>query len=278
MKHRTHTRSGALWTLLGLSIACSFGGCSGSAGFLGLQDYQRDLLFSLGGGLAGALLGDMINGPEDGQAARPAAGPAGPQGPAGPPLFAIFVDTFFRGVVDDVFGLVPLPADDPKLAAEAGPLAFRVAIPTNYATLSPISMRLLMYRTGPCESTCFVFSLDARRAQADDAQPQCFGGTLADCSDGTRWVRIEDACDSTSLGSADVRVFRTVDLPLGAGGLELPDVMPGDLLAFEIDAFASEGGTWHLMGVEFSDAGDGVAGGTVYRSHDQIPPECSPTP
>ena len=48
-------------------------GCDSGVGFLGLQDYQRDLLFGVGA-LAIALLSEGQPGP---------AGPAGPPGPAG---------------------------------------------------------------------------------------------------------------------------------------------------------------------------------------------------
>ena len=81
-------------------------GCRGDAGFLGLQDYQRDLLSMVGGGLAGALLSGLSDaGQTDADLSELAVpgepGPEGAVGPPGPAIFAIFVDTFFSGEFDE---------------------------------------------------------------------------------------------------------------------------------------------------------------------------------
>lgn len=74
----------SLTLAVGLLIS---GGCSIDGDFLGLEDYQRDLLF---GGLAVALLllnpdDGGGNGDGNGGAGQPIPGPQGPQGPPGPP-------------------------------------------------------------------------------------------------------------------------------------------------------------------------------------------------
>lgn len=256
----------------------STGGCGG-AGFLGLQDYQRDLLFGIGGGLAGALItNNAPAAPDDGDAGREEPGPpgpAGPQGPPGPPIFSTFVDTFFGGVADDIFGIVPVRVDEPSLGGEAGPLAFSVAIPSNFVSANSVSMRLVLFREGPCDGGCFVFTLDARRAQMGDTQPQCFGGLESDCSDGTRWILLDDVCAGAEEGIEDLTQFLIIDLPLEADGLGLPFVMPGDLLAFELSTASSDGGTYSILGIEFSDAGTSLSpNATVFGSLDQLAEIC----
>jgi hypothetical protein len=94
-------------TVVGIGTASV--SCDSRAGFLGLQDYQRDLLFGIGGGLAAALLQDWLGGnagggdqnggdqnvgpgqPAPGEPGAPGAqgapgepGPEGPQGEPGP--------------------------------------------------------------------------------------------------------------------------------------------------------------------------------------------------
>lgn len=261
------------------TLGFSFGGCGGS--FLGLQDYQRDLLFGVGGGLAGALI--TANTPsDDGDAAleQPGSpGPVGPQGPPGPPIFATFVDTFFGGVADDVFGVVPMRVDEPSLGGDAGPLAFSVAVPSNFAEGNPLGMRLVLFRNGPCDGGCFIFTVDGRRAQMGDSEVQCFGGEAADCSDGTRWVLLDGGCEGAEEGALDQTRFLIIDLPLGEGGLGYPGVMPGDLLAFELSTAGGDGGTYSILGVEFSDAGASLSvSATVYSAADGIPEECGVAP
>ena len=276
---RKHTLTLVTAMLLVPTVGFSFGGCGG--GFLALQDYQRDLLFGVTGGLAGALI--TANAPsDDGDAARGEPGPpgpAGPQGPPGPPIFATLVDTFFGGVADDVFGIVPMRVDEPSLGGDAGPLAFSVAVPSNFVEANPVGMRLVLFRSGPCDGGCFIFTVDGRRAQMGDTEVQCFGGEAADCSDGTRWVLLDGACEGAEEGVEDLTQFLIIDLPLGEGGLGYPDVMPGDLLAFELSTAAGDGGTYSILGVEFSDAGAPLsASATVYGAADEIPEECGVAP
>lgn len=256
-------------------------GCGG--GCPGLPDYQRDLLLGFGGGLAGALLSNNAPpAPDDGDAGREEPGPAGPagsQGPAGPAIFTTYVDTFFGGMADDIFGIVPVRVDEPSLGGDAGPLAFSVAIPGNFTPANSVSMRLVMFRDGPCAGGCFVFTLDARRAQTGDSQPQCFGGLENDCSDGTRWVLVDDVCAGADEGMEDLTQFLIIDLPLGDDGLGLPSVMPGDLLAFELSTASGDGGTYSILGIEFSDAATSLSpNATVFGSLDQLAEVCPIAP
>lgn len=74
--------------LLSLALSCAVAlksGCSIGGDFLGLEDYQRDLL--LGGLAAAVLLSDGTLGAGDNTdpgAGQPLPGPEGPEGPAGP--------------------------------------------------------------------------------------------------------------------------------------------------------------------------------------------------
>ena len=105
-------RSNSILKTSGISLLLIAGvvmkvGCNSGVGFLGLQDYQRDLLV---GGLAAALLANQANAPDDGAAGLSipvegeqgqqgadgvagadgasgspgAQGPTGPEGPVGP--------------------------------------------------------------------------------------------------------------------------------------------------------------------------------------------------
>lgn len=252
-------------------------GCA-PPGFLGLQDYQRDLLFGFGGGLAAALIGNAAN-TGDGGTGSPAPGVPGPQGPqglqgpAGPAVFSVFVDTFFEGEFDALLGVVPVRNDNPQFAPGGDPIAFSTTIPNHYDGAKPINMRLMLYRSGPCTGDCFILSVDARRLDAGGGSAECFGGSGADCEGGTRWVRVADTCD----GAADRTEFIVVDLSLSATGLDFPEPKAGDFLAFELNTFSDDGGTYDLLSVEFSNIGDaGVANADVFMSLDDIPAECAP--
>lgn len=80
-------RSKSLLKTSGISLLLITGlvmkvGCDSGVGFLGLQDYQRDLIV---GGLAAALLANQANAPADAGAGQPipVEGEQGPQGVAG---------------------------------------------------------------------------------------------------------------------------------------------------------------------------------------------------
>ncbi|MBU0616817.1 MAG: hypothetical protein KKI02_03795, partial [Planctomycetes bacterium] len=264
--------------------------CITSISSCGLEeDYQRDILVSVGGGLAGAILTNTVLGPDDSDAAvRSVPGPQGPQGPPGPSFFNVFVDKFYGAQFDDGFQIVPVPNDAPFLGADAGPVAYRVLVPstvgaesaTTSATaqssnaLRPITMRLYLNRSGACSGGCLVFTVDARRLRDGNDVPQCYGGSLSDCSDGTRWVMVDSLC----LDGADTaELLYAVDLPLTAGGLEFPQVAAGDYLAFELNTLTDDGGIHRLLGVEFFDSTTAeLANAVVLFSEDSIPDECEP--
>jgi hypothetical protein len=235
-------------TLLGLS---SFGCWDGNA--LGLQDWQRDILASMGGGLAGALLTDAVTGDDAAKLEPGPVGPEGEDGPPGPVIFSVYVDTFYGAELADDLSVVPVRIEEPVLGPDSDPLAYSVVIPSNFEGLNPINMRLLLYRSGPCAGDCFVFTIDARRFQLGASGPECLGGDEPDCSDARRWIRVEGPCAALGDGT-EAEEFIIVDLPLDAGGLEFGAVSPGDVLAFELDTFTADGGTYNVLGVEFSDA------------------------
>ena len=289
--------------------------CDPGAGFLGLQDYQRDLL--VGGLLAGVLLGGD-SGAEptatqgvpgaDGAAGAPGspggdgaqgaagadgepgvAGPEGPTGPAGPAgpagtdgtagpsgaqgasgadglsLFTIFVDDFFTidgnptgdlavnfvsisepelGSFSDVICDVGERGDEcPEGNGTPNVVAYRVAIPEGYEAGNDVTMRLSFLRTGDFNGNCFIFTVDAARLRSgEDLQP--YGQRV--------WVRV---VGSTNDGAG---VF--VDLVINSpAGLDFPDDLAvADLVAFELSTHQSDGGAYHLLGVEFFES-DGPA-------------------
>lgn len=262
------------WATLALFIPMNLGGCGGAgAGFLGLQDFQRDILFGLGGGLAGALLDRILPAAPVDDSARGAPGPAGAQGPPGPTLFSVYVDSFYGGVVDDVLGVVPVSASEPKLASGGGPVALSVGIPSNYDGQTPVLMRVVLFRSGPCTSSCFGFSLHARRAGLGATAAECFGGS-GDCADGARFVLLDNACANAASG--DIREFIIADLPLGNAGLDLPAVQGGDMLGFELNPIRGDGGEYHLLGVEFSDAaGEALRNAEVFKSEQELDQRCA---
>jgi len=90
------------------SLCLSFIRCGGHGGFLGLEDYQRDVLSVVGGGLAGALLSNMVAelGLPDDQAGQPAPGAPGPQGPPGPTFFSVYIDQFFGAHFEEIASIV----------------------------------------------------------------------------------------------------------------------------------------------------------------------------
>ncbi|MFQ5805429.1 MAG: hypothetical protein ACE5I3_03150, partial [Phycisphaerae bacterium] len=281
--------------LVTCSLCLSFVSCGGD-GFLGLQDYQRDLLSAVAGGLAGALLMNMaaeLGPPADSDGRQPMRGVPGPQGPEGPPgptFFSVYIDQFFGAQFEDGFKVVPVPNDAPTLGLDAVAVGYRLAIPSTYRVNdvarpatgrspdnpNPITMRLFLYRRGVCDGGCFIFTVDARRLQAGDSEPQCYGGTAADCSDGTRWILADRVC---SDGDGDVVLYFVVDVPLMAGGLEFPEVFAGDYLAFELNPVSDDGGSYRLLGVEFFESSDAqLVNATVFPTADSLPEECEPSP
>ncbi|MFQ5805428.1 MAG: hypothetical protein ACE5I3_03145 [Phycisphaerae bacterium] len=192
------------------------------------------------------------------------------------------VDTFFGGEFDEFLAVQPVREEEPKLGADTGPLAFSVTIPNHYDGVNPINMRVLAFRSGPCDADCFIFTVDARRLQPGRATPECFGGVEADCSDGRRWIRLDTPCSAEgdeAEDSGDVSVFLVIDLPLAEAGLRFPAVVPGDFLAFELNTFSADGGVYHILGVEFFNA-DSVPlpSATIYSSLESSPEGCTSAP
>ncbi|MFO0837235.1 MAG: Calx-beta domain-containing protein [Phycisphaerae bacterium] len=282
--------------LLVVATSLSYVGCGGGgAGFLGLQDYQRDLITGVVGALAGAILDNALpDPPVEDQTTRLIPGPDGPAGEPGPAFFSVYLDRFFGAQFDDGFNVTPVRTPVATLKIGGGPVAYRVLIPALYdvATLEdltgrsapgahlPVTMRMFFRRQGPCTGGCFAFRMDARRLRDGDREPQCFGGGAADCSDGSRWVAAASVC---AVGDASKDTFLTIDLPLGAEGLKYPEIAVGDFLALELNGIFEDGGTYRLLGVEFFDSPTAqTRNASVFFALADLPPDCAartgPTP
>ena len=96
-----------------------------------------------------------------------------------------------------------------------------------------------------------------------------------DAINARRWIRVEGPCAAADDG-AELEQFIVVDLPLAAGGLEFGEITPGDVLAFELNTFTDDGGTYSVFGVEFSDAlADVVANAEILLTSDDAAEACA---
>ncbi len=254
--------------VLSLSLAAGTISCGPPA--LGLQDYQRDLLFGVLGALADALLIQVATGGGD-DSALDAPGPAGARGPD---QFSVQVEDFFGAQFDDNFAATPMALDAAILAEGAGPIGFRAPIPLTYGTNGvrrAVNLRLVFVRSGPCDGTCTSFTIDTRCLETGSSAPICFGGEAADCADGRRWIQLPEICTTGD----EVGGFIVVDLPLDARGLMLPTPGPGDFLAFELNAVVTDAGSYRLVGAELYDA-DGVAprNASIFARAEDVPDSC----
>ena len=208
-------------------------------------------------------------------------GPPGIQGPPGPPgndgtdgnnpssepvPIDFFVEEFFTAAGGGV-GSVPLNFDDvnvveiekPGLGAcdesEISVVAFRAFIPESYQNNRPVTMRLVMWRTGAISEGCFLLRLDAFRA--------AFGTGFERYGD-TRFIQLNDPAAPNPDGTLIV-----VDLPINTpcadavNGLCFNETLvSGDMLAFEFNTPFQNGACFTMLGVEFfeeSGAGTGAA-------------------
>lgn len=256
--------------LAGLSLS---GLRCGGNGFLGLEDYQRDifsgLLFAvltnagLFGGDGEPEPGEPIPGPEgppgaEGpQGPEGPAGPAGPTGPAGPEgpegsegpqgepgpdLFDVFIDDFFSfadaipGELDTGIVQIEEPALGPPnpQTGDSGAIAYRIALTQLYTEGEALTMRMFFHRSGfPEPGQCHIFSVDSLRLRNGE-QVQPYGER--------RWVRIENpgtAAIEASLAGEVIGgdgVALVLDIPVNSSqGLGYSnDLQVTDLLAFEI--------------------------------------------
>ena len=275
MRHMSLSPQSAFLLFATTVLCISPVGCwNGNA--LGLQDWQRDIIASMGGGLAGALLSDAFAGDDAAKEEPGPAGPEGPEGSPGPPIFSVFVDTFYGGELAEDLSVVPVRNEEPALGPEGEPLAYSVVIPSNFEGTTAINMRVLLYRSGPCAGDCFIFTIDARRFRLGASGPECLGGEAPDCSDSRRWIHVEGPCAGVDDGT-EVEQFIVVDLPLAENGLGYDGISSGDVLAFELNTFADDGGTYSVFGVEFSDAiTDAVANAEILFTNDDALEACPP--
>jgi hypothetical protein len=203
-------------------------------------------------------------------------GPQGPQGPAGPEFVSVFIDDFYAAdptvpyewpsllsAVDDPVlgsaapGVVPLPA-----------VAFQTELPHTYDPAHALTVRAFYYRTGPVPEGCFVFTLEAIRLRD--------GLDMEPCGP-RRWVKLA-VTEDTPSGPLDLDPELTglfvVDLPVyDLPGLDyLDDLVPGDLIAFEVAAHQLDGGAYHLLGVEVFESPQPtrLTGGEVFYVQDSV--------
>lgn len=193
----------------------------------------------------------------------------GPEGPVGPETFSTFVDDFFEAdpEVPNEWPFLLAPAVNPVLGSSVREaialpaVVFQVEVPETYDPAHRVALRVFFYRTGPMDEQCFVFAVEASRLRT----------ALGIEGYGQRcWVQLDTGGESaTDPVDSDAEViglhiveFSVNDLP----GLDYPpDLVPGDLLAFEFSGVIQDGGAYHLLGVEFfesvgaaSDTGGGV--------------------
>jgi hypothetical protein len=191
-----------------------------------------------------------------------ATGPQGPAGPAGPGYIDLFIEDFWTcdldalesgGLVVDTIAL-PEPrfgmvkgTTGAKLRHSCGPVAFRAIVPQTYSlnpTL-PLTLRLYLFR---CDA-----SAEGEAPSKHDWDNTEAGLSL--CIVGKRLLAVGSAIQdfgvsrTVAVAGFPVAEMRVIDLPLGAGGLECPNVNAGDFLAFEMDTMGSNA-VYRLLGAE----------------------------
>ncbi|MGB2985411.1 MAG: hypothetical protein WBE26_05960 [Phycisphaerae bacterium] len=219
-------------------------------------------------------------------------------------LFDIFIEEFFgpdgapRGDMS-VHGVPIVQIDTPVLGARDpatgvdGVIAYRVAIPNIYDADNDVTMRLFFYRTGTPPEDCFEFTVDRARLR---------NGQVIERYTNTRWVTCDPQSIPDKLGptlcASDVLpgdgtedgVAVVVDLPVNRGtadqdgrmdglGFWIDDLLPADLLAFELaaDGLRFANVKYQLLGVEFFESAPGTAtvrGALIFDSNATSCYEC----
>lgn len=294
---RTHAkRRGQRNGLTALVLTLALLAGPGCDNFLGLQDWQRDLLgLGIGGlGDAGALAVALLTGggPAPAPAPDPIPGIDGPQGPAGadgPPgpagadgadgadgnsLFHVFIDDYFtqtdriNGWFGDTGDFIPdiiaitepvLGEDDGGTPAAPGPDANRIA----FRVLIPPSY---------AGANPVTMRLALRRLGgpigAEAFAFNVYVRRLVDGSNGVdNYVPVQ-TFTATPPAAGNTFEFQVYDLPLNVAvpnGLGGGPLSAGDLIAVELTTVGNDGGEYLLLGVEFYEttAAPAVAGGTI---------------
>ncbi len=294
---------------LAISLCTFKAGCGG--GFLGIEDYQRDLLF---GGVAGALLlnqpapadagaGAPVPGPTgeqgvpgvdgvigvdgpsgpqgpqgpdgdagpEGVAGTPgpagsngATGPAGPQGEDGETLFDIFIDDFFTTAGNSPGNLQVqlVNIQEPTLGGsyfaqnnDDSVVAYRVAIPEGYEGINDVTMRMFLNRTGPVYAGCTIISARAVRLREGEGITT-YGEPLSLSIDNqSSPPQAAPKLLDDLLGGVSSQLH-VIDIPINspAGLDDTPSLATKDLMAFELQTELTDGGTYHILGVEFFES------------------------
>ena len=216
-------------------VGCSPPGSLNSGDALGLEDWERDLLFgSLG----------LLRRP-------PAAGEEN--------LFTDWVDDFAGAdtanfpygeggavpVIEPVLGRLPLDPDNN--------VSFRFAVPDTYNGTNPVSMRIYMLRLGQAAPAGnLAFTVLGRQFVDGAAAP-------------TNYIATPTVTMDASSVNGEFHVVTlplTVAVPSGLGGGALA---VGNYLAFELECIAADGGEYLVLGVEFFESltAPAVVGGTI---------------
>ena len=246
--------------LAAIGVATFAGGCE-SSGFLGLEDWARDLLLGPAVIVALAVAGEPgpqgeegPEGPQGEQGAVGEQGPEGEQGPAGPEFFSVFIHDFsYDGIQGEYYGR-----------------GWKFAVPNRYDGTNPITMRLFLSfeydavaHPDPDGIACQIFQLAALR-RVTGVAGVIPGYELYGTLDPTSALPNLDI-EVPPLGTpADGdTVFLVVDIPLGADGLGVAALDAGDFLYFGM-AWADVAGPggpcetygqyWRIHGVEFFEA------------------------
>ncbi|MFH1418293.1 MAG: hypothetical protein ABII12_08425 [Planctomycetota bacterium] len=268
---RRATRNAVSRYLIPFALVLALALSPGCDNFLGLQDWQRDLL-SLAP-TPGLLALALLTGPGP-------AGPAGPTGPQGLPgedgLFHVSVEDYFTHTdatsgfvgptgdfIPDVVGITePVLGEDNggtpgAPAANADRVAFRVLIPPSYEGVNPVTLRLAFRRSGPTPGgEDFAFDIFVRRLVDGANTPENY------INPPVRTVSVTPPV----AGNDDE--FQILDLPInvavpnGLGGAALA---AGDFLAVELVTVGDDSGQYLLLSVEFYEttAAPPVSGGTI---------------
>jgi hypothetical protein len=278
--------------LAAIGVATFAGGCEPS-GFLGLEDWARDLLLGPAIIVALAVAGEPgpqgEQGPEGAQGEQGAVGEQGPegeqgaQGPAGPEFFSVFIDEFYtqeKGTPADLSQSSTPDFSYNGIQGQYYGRGWKFAVPNRYDGTNPITMRLFLTfeydavaHPDPDGIACQIFQLAALRRVAGVAG-LIPGYELYGTLDPTSALPNLDI-DVPALGTpADGdTVLLIVDIPLGTGGLGVPALAAGEFVYFGM-AWADVAGPggpcetygqfWRIHGVEFFEAPTAsLVGGTL---------------
>jgi hypothetical protein len=160
-------------------------------------------------------------------------------------------------IAEPRFGKVkPTNKWDHSKGSSVAPIAFRVMVPAVYSLNpdAPVTLRIFLYR---CDGSCSAGNVPHGKKwdNTDDGLVlSIVGKRLLGIGSGIQDFGMPRTLEVVSFPAGEMRV---IDLPLGEGGLECPDVAAGDFLAFEMDTVASNA-VYRLLGAEIFSSEDAI--------------------